>query len=118
MSEIKGDSQDPPEKIYELYEELKDYTYVTILDINNIPLKSHIKYVNKSTLKKKNGFLNKIKEDILELCTQNKKRKWHIYVEENYIFYGEYQRKNKLKDQLLKLLQSDFAELKTKTSVN
>ena len=106
--------------VYKLYAELKDCQYVNDIDIINIPLKSHIQYVNKISLKKKMGFLKKIKEDtILELSTQSNTRKWYIYSNENFIFYGDYKRKNKLKDQLLKLLNSDFSELRTrKTSIS
>lgn len=100
--------------IYKIYKnELKNYVYVEENDILSIPLGSSIKYISKNTLMKKGGFLKEIKDSsILELINPNKKRKWYIYTDKNYIFYNT--NTNKLKDFLQTLVESDFKDLKIK----
>jgi len=88
--------------------ELINYKYCDNDNINDIPNGSHIKYISKKNLLKKNGFLKNIKDStILELFNLNK-RKWYIYTNQYYIFYKN-PGSNSLKDALQHLVDNNFS---------
>ena len=88
--------------------ELINYKYCDNDNINDIPKGSHIKYISKKNLLKKNGFLKDIKDStILELFNLNKK-KWYIYTNQYYIFYKN-PGGNSLKDTLKYLVDNNFS---------
>jgi len=94
-------------KIYLKYkDDLINYKYCSVTDIDSIPLKSNIKYISKNNFIKKNGFLKEIKNsNIMHLYNSN--RNWFIYVDKYYIFY-KLHNKNKLKECLQNIINSDF----------
>jgi hypothetical protein len=68
----------------------------------------HIKYFSKKNLFKKGGIINSIKDNsILELTNINRKKKWFIYYDTNYIFYKNPGRVS-LKNKLEYLLNNNF----------
>lgn len=95
-------------EIYEKYKsELINYKYCDNDNINDIPNGSHIKYISKKNLLKKNGFLKNIKDiTILELFSI--KRKWYIYTNQYYIFYKN-PGSNSLKNALQYLVDNNFS---------
>ena len=89
--------------------ELINYKYCDSDNINDIPKGSHIKYFSKKSLLRKNGFLRNIKDNsILELININKKIKWYIYIDQNYIFYKN-PNSNSLKETLKNLVNNNFS---------
>jgi hypothetical protein len=95
---------------------LKDYIYVDPLLIKDIPLGSSIAYISKKNFSKKGGFLKSIKDDtILELINSYNKSRWYVYTQKYYIFY-KIPNRNKLKNALLNLINSDFKDIEVKCS--
>lgn len=81
-------------------EQLENYFYVPIDNINSIPNGSYIQYISKKNFTKKNGIFKRIKDSyILEIYIFNYKK--YIYIQHYYIFY-----KNKLRSSLKSILQN------------
>ena len=95
-------------------EELENYKYIqNVEDLENIPTGTYIKYIcKKSIFKKKGGFFKDIKnKSILELYNNLIKKKWCIYIDKYYLFY-RISEKEKLKNLLQKMIDSNFEILK------
>lgn len=94
--------------------ELENYKYIeSIEDLENVPIGTYIKYIcKKSIFKKKGGFIRNVKDkSILELNNNLLKRKWYIYIDKYYLFY-RVSEKEKLKNLLQKMINSNFEILK------
>jgi hypothetical protein len=93
-------------------DELQDYTYVTFKDIKNLSNGCYVVYISKKNFRKKGGLLKQIIDPtILELFDTYKNRRWYIYTSEYFIFYKNII-KNKMKDLLIKMVNSDFESIK------
>ena len=89
-------------------DKLCNYKHIDINNINNIPFGTHLKYVHKNGINRvKGGYFKQLYDgNILELYI-NRKRIWHIYLDNFYIF----QKKTKnevLRSTLQSLLDNDF----------
>jgi hypothetical protein len=90
-------------------QDLINYKYVSLDELNIIPENCKIKYIKKNSSKLKTGFLKSIKENmILELYFGS--RKWHVYANQYIIFY-KFKNESKLKIALQKMLDTNFTNL-------
>lgn len=90
---------------------LGNYKYVNNEELFNLPANTHLIYINKNDLIKKSGFLIKFNsENILQIINLNKK--WHVYIDQHYIFKKIEGDPFKIK--LLKLLDSNFDSITNK----
>lgn len=92
-------------------DEIKNYEFIN--NINELSIGDHIWYLKKNCLNKKTGIVRKIIDDnIIELVNQQKNKLWYIYYNE-YVILKRIYIKNKFKDMLQTLLDTDFEELTT-----
>ena len=93
-------------------DELEGYTYVTEKDIKNLSNGCYVVYISKKNFRKKGGLLKQIIDPtILELFDTYKNRRWYIYTTGHLIFYKNIV-KNKMKELLIKMVNSDFDSIK------
>jgi hypothetical protein len=100
-------------KINDMYGHLlENYKYINMEEeLFQLPANTHLIYIHKNDFVKKSGYLIKFNNDnIFQVI--NLKKKWHVYIDQHYIF-----RKiegNMLKIRLQKLLETNFKSLKNK----
>jgi hypothetical protein len=93
--------------------DIENYKYIdSNIDINEIPIGTHIIYIKKKNFNKKCGYLKEIKDTNIIVLKNNRKYIFYLYINEYYLFYKE-KNKNKLKDLLKNLVDTDFLEVTT-----
>ena len=88
--------------------ELINYKYIEYENIKDVQKGSFIRYISKKNLIKKGGFLKEVKDpSVIELYNNMIRKKWCIYIDKYYLFY-KVPNRNKLKNALQNLLDTNF----------